>query len=337
MNDLSKIELEDDDISMSPPVIFRQLTKPFVEDDKDGANVLMIGTGEYTTGCVQGNASKSDKAAGVVALTMFDLRSREKVNRIGLCGRNGSKFVSIRQHLKNAIEDVYSLDTRLETFPSDNHVNENAYRCAIDKFEPGDAVIIFTPDDSHFDIACYAVSKGLHVLITKPAVKTLDQHIKLCKLASENNVLVAVEVHKRFDPMYVDARDRIINLGNFSYFYSYMSQPKSQLDTFKDWAGKSSDISYYLNSHHIDFHEWCCGENSRPCRVVASSASGVAQPILGVSCEDTITLLVDWENRNDNGTISRGSAIYTSSWIAPTSDVHSQQLFHYMGEVSIFF
>ena len=35
-----------------------------------------------------------------------------------------------------------------------------------------------------------------------------------------------------------------------------MSQPKHQLQTFKAWAGKSSDISYYLNSHHVDFHEW---------------------------------------------------------------------------------
>ena len=41
-----------------------------------------------------------------------------------------------------------------------------------------------------------------------------------------------------------------------------MSQPKHQLDTFRAWAGKSSDISYYLNSHHIDFHEWCVGEVS---------------------------------------------------------------------------
>lgn len=31
-----------------------------------------------------------------------------------------------------------------------------------------------------------------------------------------------------------------------------MSQPKSQLETFKSWAGIDSDISYYLNSHHID-------------------------------------------------------------------------------------
>ena len=53
-------------------------------------NVLMVGTGEYTTGYVGGKAADSDKGAGVVALTMFDLRRREKVERVGMCGVNVS-------------------------------------------------------------------------------------------------------------------------------------------------------------------------------------------------------------------------------------------------------
>ena len=65
-----------------------------------------------------------------------------------------------------------------------------------------------------------------------------------------------VEFHKRWDPMYVDARERIRQLGDCGFFHSYMSQPKIQLNTFRQWAGRSSDISYYLNSHHIDFHAW---------------------------------------------------------------------------------
>ena len=32
-----------------------------------------------------------------------------------------------------------------------------------------------------------------------------------------SGVLVQVEVHKRFDPIYVDARDRIKKLGGCSY------------------------------------------------------------------------------------------------------------------------
>jgi D-galacturonate reductase len=53
-------------------------------------DVLMVGTGEYTTGYVGGTASDSDKGAGVVALTMFDLRRRSKVDRVGMCGVNVS-------------------------------------------------------------------------------------------------------------------------------------------------------------------------------------------------------------------------------------------------------
>ena len=58
------------------------------------ANVLMVGTGEYTTGYVGGTAADSDKGAGVVALTMFDLRRRNKVDRVGMCGVNVSVFVT---------------------------------------------------------------------------------------------------------------------------------------------------------------------------------------------------------------------------------------------------
>lgn len=54
------------------------------------ANVLMVGTGEYTTGYVGGQAANSDKGAGVVALTMFDLRRRGKVDRVAMCGVNVS-------------------------------------------------------------------------------------------------------------------------------------------------------------------------------------------------------------------------------------------------------
>ena len=133
-------------------------------------------------------------------------------------------------------------------------------------------------------------------MITKPAVKTLEHHKILHDAAERNGVLVVVEVHKRWDPIYGDARDRIQNLGPFSYLYAYMSQPKHQLETFRAWAGKGSDISYYLNSHHIDFHEWCVGQNSRPVSVTATASTGVAELAFGRKCEDTITLTVQWEN-----------------------------------------
>ena len=160
------------------------------------------------------------------------------------------------------------------------------------------------------------------------------------KAAKKKNVIVSVEVHKRWDQIYQDARDKIQALGDFSYLYSYMSQPKHQLDTFKSWAGKkqSSDISYYLNSHHIDFHEWVVHESSRPTTVTAVASKGLASSLFDADCEDTITLTVQWENikQDEHKQVTcsgLGTAVYTSSWIAPKSDVHSQQRFFYMGQV----
>jgi len=292
-------------------------------------DVLLIGSGEYTTGYVGGGAADSDKGAGVVALCMFDMRRSNKIGRVRICGTNGKKMPGIRGHMKHALADVYTdMDISCETAPADDAVDRTAYLSSIKSFKRGDAVTIFTPDDTHFKIALAAIEHGLHVIVTKPPVKTLADHLRLVEAARKHKVLVVVEVHKRYDPIYVDARDRIQNLGGFSFFNAYMSQPKHQLETFRAWAGKSSDISYYLNSHHIDFHEWACNGFARPVRVAATKATGVARA-KGIPAEDTITLSVTW---NNYGTGDEGIALYTSSWVAPKSDVHSQQRFFYMGQ-----
>ena len=59
--------------------------------------------------------------------------------------------------------------------------------------------------------------------------------------------------------------------------------------------------------------------------VVGRSSSGVvAEEMLGRQCEDTITLMTEWENMLDG---SMGHATYTASWTAAKADVHSQQRF----------
>lgn len=292
-------------------------------------NVLMIGSGEYTTGYVHGAAAASDKSAGVVALCMFDLRRRGRIADVKIAGTSGTKFPGIRQHLRRSVADIYrEMDVSLESFPADHVTGDpTAYRAALATMSRGDVVTVFTPDDTHYQIALDAIQHGCHVLIAKPLVKTIEEHRSLIQAARSANVLVAMEVHKRWDPIYLDARDRIRQLGEFSYFSAYMSQPKSQLDTFRAWAGRSSDISYYLNAHHIDFNLWAVGSRSRPATVVASASTGYARS-QSIDTEDSITLTVQWENPRDQ---QSATAVYTASWIAPQSDVHSQQRFFYVG------
>lgn len=236
--------------------------------------------------------------------------------------------------MKEKICDAYKgMDISLECFPADDVAwDGEAYLKAMDTMEAGDAVIIFTPDDTHFPIATAAIHRGLHVLVAKPLVKRLDEHLKLQTAANEAGVILATEYHKRWDPIYSDARARMRCLGPFSYYSSVMTQRREQLDTFAGWAGKSSDISYYLNSHHIDIHCWAMEGKGRPIRVVAAASTGVANARLGRGgIEDTITLMVTWENIERGAEGTHGHATYMASWAAPTADCHTQQNLHYMG------
>lgn len=63
---------------------------------------------------------------------------------------------------------------------------------AIASMKPGDIAIIFTPDDSHFSLAAACINAGLHVLVAKPIVKSLQEHKELVDLAKRQNVLVSV-------------------------------------------------------------------------------------------------------------------------------------------------
>ncbi|EFX02472.1 rossmann fold protein [Grosmannia clavigera kw1407] len=303
-------------------------------------NMLMVGTGEYTTGFVAGGASGSDKKVGVVGLSLFDLRRRGKVGNLSMVGASGSKFPAIREHLHKNIGQVYNgLDTSFTSYPADGVRDTEAYKTAIDALKPGDAITVFTPDPTHFPIALYAIERRIHVLITKPAVMTLAHHTALIEAARKHGVYVYIEHHKRYDPAYADARFRAQKLGEFNYFYSYMSQPKFQLETFKAWAGVDSDISYYLNSHHIDVCDSMVTPLGYvPVVVTGAASTGVATQLgCAPQTEDTITLLVRWQHRDD--ATKQGTAVYTASWTAPQrAGVHSNQYFHYLardGEVHV--
>ncbi len=99
--------------------------------------------------------------------------------------------------MQKCIGDVYSeMDLTCETFPTDTEVKPDAYVEAAQSFQPGDVAIIFTPDDTHFEIALACIKRGMHVMVTKPIVKTLEDHHILAKAAEEKGVLVAVEVRE---------------------------------------------------------------------------------------------------------------------------------------------
>ena len=59
------------------------------------------------------------------------------------------------------IGEKYGIDTTCESFPADDCKSDpRAYLTALKAFTAGDIVVIFTPDDTHFDIAMAAIKVG---------------------------------------------------------------------------------------------------------------------------------------------------------------------------------
>lgn len=152
-----------------------------------------------------------DKPAGVVAITFTDLRRRGKIGRMVLVDAVGERMPAVRATMAQKIGAAYKdMDLTMTTLPADYVAfDPQSFREAVKLMDRGDVVTIFTPDDTHFEIALACIEAGLHVLCAKPVVKKLEDHLKLAEAAKKHGVLCAIEYHKRFDPIYTDARDRI--------------------------------------------------------------------------------------------------------------------------------
>lgn len=143
-----------------------------------------------------------------------------------MVGVSGRKFPEIRKHLEEKISKVYNgLDVSFQSYPADDKTDPDTYKAAIDDLEKGSLVVIFTPDSTHYPIAAYAIERGHHVMLTKPATQKVEEHSKLIEASRKQGVVVMVEHHKRYDPAYADARHRAESgaLGDFNYFYAVSS------------------------------------------------------------------------------------------------------------------
>lgn len=79
------------------------------------------------------------------------------------------------------------------------------YRKMIDK-ENLDAVIITTPTFNHYEVAAYAMNKGLNVFCEKPLTINGKQAEKLKKIAEEKNISSLIGFSNRFYPTILEGK-----------------------------------------------------------------------------------------------------------------------------------
>jgi predicted dehydrogenase len=172
---------------------------------------------------------------------------------------------------------------------------------------PGlDVMAVATPDHLHTEVIVAALRAGAHVITEKPMCLEIGEADRIISLAQKANRLVAVDMHKRYDPDHL----RICNelkqgIGEPLYGLAYLEEPlEVSTKTFK-WVEQSDPFSY-VGPHWVDliYHYY----KSKP---VSLTAVGQKKRLVrdGIDAYDAVQVRVDFAN---------GMSInFHNNWITP--------------------
>lgn len=139
------------------------------------------------------------------------------------------------------------------------------YRQMIDTMEL-DMVHICTPNDTHFEMAMYAMEHEVHVLCEKPMTISVEEARILAHTAKEKNLINAVNYHNRFYPITHHMRQMIKEgqLGSILSIHGGYIQDWLLYETDFNWrlisskSGKTRAVAD-IGSHWLDLIEYITG------------------------------------------------------------------------------
>lgn len=167
-----------------------------------------------------------------------------KIFRVGIVGTGfiGKVHIETLRRLGNI--DVVALADKFMAQETAEELNVPAYfedyKTMIDEMEL-DAVHICTPNNTHFDIAMYALDHGVNVLSEKPMTTSIDDARTLVAKARETGLVNAINFHNRFYPM----TNHLKNLVEDGYLGDIFSISGSYT---QDWLLYETDYSWRLSS-----------------------------------------------------------------------------------------
>lgn len=166
-------------------------------------------------------------------------------------------IADVKQEALDAMKDKYGL----KGYTDFNKMFEN---------EKLDAVAVVTPDYLHEECVISAARHGIHVLAEKPLSTDIEASKRMIKACRDNNVMLYVDFHKRFDPAHIQLKTAISSgkLGQIEYGYVCMeNRILVPSEWFRTWAQNSSP-AWFLGIHFYDLVYWLLGE--KPCRVYST-------------------------------------------------------------------
>src|ERR1035437_4524111 len=115
-----------------------------------------------------------------------------------------------------------------------------------------DVLAVATPDPLHAEVILAALKAGAHVLTEKPMCLDITEADRIIALAKQRQRVVAVDMHKRYDPDHLRIREEIKQrIGEPLYGTAYLEEPlQVSTRTFK-WVEQSDPFSY-VGTHWVD-------------------------------------------------------------------------------------
>jgi len=173
-----------------------------------------------------------------------------------------------------------------------------------------DAVSIVTPDHLHADIAVACAEAGKDMLIEKPIATSREDVHRIVDAVNKHKVRVMVDLHNRWNPPFVVAKQAIDNgeLGELQSGYIRLNDIKWVATDMLSWSAESS-ILWFLGSHSLDTLRWLFDDDVK--RVYSVSRSGVMNE-LGIKTTDTYLTTLEFTKG--------GIAQMENSWITPNGN-----------------
>ncbi len=151
------------------------------------------------------------------------------------------------------------------------------WRELIDKV---DAVSIVTPTETHCEIACAFLEKGVHCLVEKPIAKTLEEVDKMIAAAEKSGAKIMVGHLERYNPAMIALRP-------------YVTKPLYfEIHRVSPFPNRSLDVDVVLDVmiHDLDAIQWLVGENTK-----ADSIHAVGIPVISNKV-DAANARIEFEN-----------------------------------------
>jgi predicted dehydrogenase len=190
-----------------------------------------------------------------------------EVPLVAVASRTGSRAEKYRQAAGNRI-------ARFESFTGDD---------AIDRLLESNVnfACVATPDDRHFAVARKILAAGVHLLVEKPSVLSLEQLDELTALARRQQVLAKVVYHKLLDPDHKKLRTFVADevLQHVNNGYCSLLEPRSISGSqFAEWiTGRNPGT--YVAVHYIKLIDFTFGGRLKT--ITATGQRGIVGPADG--------------------------------------------------------